>query len=114
METQVERIRRLCAEKGIRVSVMERDLGYGNGFLNPKKIKTVPAQRLVEIAGYMNVSVQYLATGESDGEDDLWEYLQMLKDNPGLKVILEHSRYATKEDIDAVVRVLGLGGNNAD
>lgn len=112
METQVERIRRICEEKGIRVTVMERDLGYGRGFLNPKKIKTVPAQRLVEIATYLNVSVQYLATGEKSDNEDLLDYLQMIKDNPGLRVLLDHTKNASREDIEAVVRVLGLGKKN--
>ena len=97
METQVERIRRLCAEKGVRVSVMERDLGYGNGFLNPKKIKTVPAQRLVEIAGYLNVSVQYLATGETQDGDEVSLLLQRLRDEE--RALLEVTRDMTPEQV---------------
>lgn len=46
----VERVRLLCKEKGIAISKMEKDLGYGNGYFNPKKLRAIPSSRLKEIA----------------------------------------------------------------
>lgn len=65
MGTVVERIRTLCKEKGIAVSKLESELGYGNGYLNPKKIQTVTTDRAAEIAQYLGVSVEYLLTEET-------------------------------------------------
>lgn len=42
----VERVRLLCKEKGIAISKMEKDLGYGNGYFNPKKLRAIPSSRL--------------------------------------------------------------------
>ena len=65
MGTMVENIRELCKERGIAVSRMEADLGYGNGYLNPKKIKTITAARAVEIAEYLGVSVDEILGSET-------------------------------------------------
>lgn len=58
METIVERIRRYCKEKGVAVSAMEKDLGFGNGYLNPKKIEDVNTDRLLKILDYLGVSAE--------------------------------------------------------
>ena len=50
MKTPVERVRELCESHGIAVSRLEKDLGFGNGYLNPKKIKKVDYDRAVLIA----------------------------------------------------------------
>ena len=35
----VEYIREICHKRGIAISQLERDLGFSNGYLNPKKLK---------------------------------------------------------------------------
>ena len=52
----VERVVEFCKIKGIPVSKLEKDLGYGNGFLNPKKISDIKSGRLFEILDYLGVS----------------------------------------------------------
>ena len=61
----VENIRSICKEKGIAVSRLERDLGYGNGFLNPKKIQAISAWRAVEISEYLGVTMDELMGKET-------------------------------------------------
>lgn len=58
MENFVERIIELCKEKGIKVSTLEKDLGYGNGYLNPKKVSDMKAGRLIDILDYLGVSLE--------------------------------------------------------
>ena len=81
--TQVERIREVCKKQGIAIKKLENDLKYGNGFLNPKKIKVVSSDRLFEIAKYLNVSASFLAGQEEpaancDGLDVVMDYLRSL------------------------------------
>ena len=55
--TVVEEVRAVCKEKKIPVMRLEKDLDFGNGYLNPKKCKDIPAMKLLEIANYLKVSV---------------------------------------------------------
>ena len=55
--TYVEYVRDICRKKGITISKIENDLGYGNGYFNPKKLKKFPIDRAVSIAEYLNIDV---------------------------------------------------------
>lgn len=61
--TIIERIREICKERKLPVSKLEKELGYGNGYLNPKKISAIPSDRLVEIANYLNIPVSEITVG---------------------------------------------------
>lgn len=63
--SEAERIRQICASKGIRISKLEKDLGFGNGYINPKKVTHISHERLLKIAEYLSVSV-----GDITGEED--------------------------------------------
>ena len=43
MPSTVEIVRAICKEKDIPISRLEQDLGYGNGYFNPKKAKNTAA-----------------------------------------------------------------------
>lgn len=62
----VERVRELCKERKIPVSRLERELGYANGYINQLRKGVFPADRLLEIANYFSVSVDFLMTGETE------------------------------------------------
>ncbi len=56
--TNVERVRDLCQKLNVPVSKLENDLGFGNGYLNPKKIKDIKMERLMMILDYLGVSLE--------------------------------------------------------
>lgn len=60
----VERVKSICKEKKIPISKLERDLGYSNGYIGQLRKGVFPTDRLVDIANYLNVSTDYLLTGE--------------------------------------------------
>lgn len=65
----VERVKALCKERKIPVSKLERDLGFANGYIGQLKKGSFPDERLIRIADYLNVSLEYLTSGEeSQGE----------------------------------------------
>lgn len=70
METVIDRIRATCRAKKIPVSKLERDLGFSNGYLNPKKAVSVSADRLFSIANYLGVSVDFLRTGIQEAKKE--------------------------------------------
>ena len=74
--TVLERIKTLCREnKGISITALEQTLKYSNGSL--AKAKDIPSSRIKEIAAFLDVSTDYLLTGEEPKVDlsaqaDLW------------------------------------------
>lgn len=50
----------LCWQRGVAVSKVEKDLGFGNGYFRSLKKKEVPSGRLAKIAEYFGVSMDYL------------------------------------------------------
>ena len=59
METGIDYVRLLCKERNISISKLEKDLGFSNGYLNPKKLKKVPYDRAVMIADYLNGDIKH-------------------------------------------------------
>lgn len=64
----VEYIRNICKERGIPISSLEKKCGFANGYLNPKKLNKLPYDRALLIADILNISVDYLMTGEEKEE----------------------------------------------
>lgn len=59
----VERVKLLCKERRIPISKLEKDLGFGNGYIGQLKKGVFPADRFSEIAKYLSVSEEFLLTG---------------------------------------------------
>ena len=75
--TVIENIRAVCKSKKIPVYKLEADLGFSNGYLNPKRISRIPSDRLADIARYLDVGIDTLVTDvekpaptNEDGLDD--------------------------------------------
>ena len=62
-ETQ-ERIAKLCKEKGIVVSQLEKELGLSNGYINGERKREFPHDRLAKIANALGVTTDYLTYGD--------------------------------------------------
>lgn len=62
--TLLEQIKRLCNKNAIPLRVLEKELKLGNGSLS-KWDKSAPSvEKVQRVAGYFNVSVDYLLTGD--------------------------------------------------
>lgn len=59
----VDLIKKLCKERKIPISRLERELGYGNGYIGQLRKGTLPSDRAIEIANYLNIDLQYLLSG---------------------------------------------------
>ena len=64
MFSSVECVRSVCKKKGIAICQLEKDCGFSNGYLNPKKMSKLPYDRAVCIANYLDVPVELILTGE--------------------------------------------------
>lgn len=104
--TPVEKVLAICKEKGIRISKLERDLGYANGYVKGLKGGQFPIGRAIQISRYLNVPmskiepecneelqlvdmsitenelVNRFRTLNDTGKEKLLDYLSDLLDNP--------------------------------
>ena len=62
----IETIKNLCKDNGIKISNLEKELGFGNGSLT--KAKKIPAERIMKLSEYFNVSMDYLMYGEEKSD----------------------------------------------
>lgn len=66
----VERVKAICKERKIPLSRVEKELGFSNGYIGQLKKGFFPDDRLRAIAKYLDVSVEFLATGEEEKEQE--------------------------------------------
>jgi transcriptional regulator with XRE-family HTH domain len=59
----VELIKKICKERKIPISRLERELGYGNGYIGQLKKGTIPSDRAIEIANFLEIDLSYLLSG---------------------------------------------------
>ena len=99
----VERVKAICKERKIPISKLENDLTFSNGYIGQLRKGVFPADRLVKIANYLDVSVDYLLTGEEKKPISADERNQELNDEQ-LKVAYFRGAdpSLTKEDLDAM------------
>lgn len=64
MFSSVDYVRSLCRNRGIPIAQLERECGFSNGYLNPKKLSKLPYDRAQTIAAYLGVSATAILTGE--------------------------------------------------
>lgn len=64
MFNSVQIVRDLCKARNIPIAKLEKDCGFSNGYLNPKKMSKIPYDRAVVIADYLSVSADLILTGE--------------------------------------------------
>jgi len=81
----VQYVRELCRERKIAVSQLERDCGFANGYLNPKKITKISYDRAVVIAEYLGIAVEDIL----DGPDNKKTPVLTAKDQRDIAKILE-------------------------
>lgn len=55
--TRVEYLRECCRQRGIAIKKIESDLGFANGYLNPKKLRKFPIDKAIQIAEYLKIDV---------------------------------------------------------
>lgn len=66
MFNSVEYVRAICKQRGIPVSTLEKECGFSNGYLNPRKMAKLPYDRAVVIGEYLGIPVSRILTGETE------------------------------------------------
>ena len=101
MENVIEKIRMICEQKNIPVSQLEKDLGFGNGFLNPKKVNDIKMGRLFAILDYLGVSREEFF-GEDSPEAEIDNHIELreeLRNNYAFRILWETLKDASEADM---------------
>ena len=69
----VEKIQLLCKERNVRISNLEKSLGFANGYIRGLKKGTLPSDRLQKVANYFDVPVTQLIGDEIDVVSEISE-----------------------------------------
>lgn len=121
MSELYHRIDLLCQQKGVTITDMCRLSGASRGSLTDLKmgrINTLKAETMKKIADYLEVSVDYLLTGDRakeraakadayvNGDAELNEYLEELKNREECRMLFSLAKGATKEDVMRAVAII--------
>lgn len=113
-----ERIKALCAEKGITVQTLEIMSGLSNGTITHWRNSNPRVSAVYAIANVLNSTVEYIYTGEGPAHpqkgniseviapenSDVAAYLQKVKDEEG--IMFDLSKVASLDEIKATVAFL--------
>ena len=112
-----ERIDKLCKDNGTNITQMCKSAGVQRSALSEYKAgrnKTISFANLQKIADFFDMTVDELVNGETEKspanaeDEELNEYLDQLKNNPGMRVLFSKTKNATKEDLEKVIKMLDI------
>ena len=64
-----ERVKHLCKEHGISMTKLENELNFGKGYISKLGSSQPNVNKLQQIADYFSVSLDYLMSGASNGDN---------------------------------------------
>ena len=64
-----ERVKHLCKEHGISMKKKKKELNFGKGYISKLGSSQPNVNKLQQIADYFSVSLDYLMSGESNGDN---------------------------------------------
>lgn len=104
----------LCKQKGKSPSAVAQELGINKSNVSNWKNNgyTPRGAVLNKIAEYFGVSIDYLLGNEQsekplvNGDEELTEYLEILRTRPEMKMMFQLAKDATKADVEKAVKII--------
>lgn len=110
MNELYKRISDICKKKGVTIAEMCRQTDITQGTMSDLKYgrqASMNAKKLDRIAKYLGVTSSYLLGTETEnspsGDEELNEYLELLRIRPEMKMLFHTFSGASKEEIEAIV-----------
>ena len=105
MEATYARIKSLCDERGIKLSVLSAETGIRSSVFTELKMgrtKQLSAKTLRTIAAYFDVSVDSLMpTAQTDGVEEMRDELFRKR-----RLLFDLSAHANEQELDTILRVV--------
>lgn len=106
-----EKIKKLSEEKRIPIAQIEKAAGFGKNTIfrwNPEKADSVvpSIDKVRRVADVLGVTVNDLLDYDDGTDPELVLALKAAEERPELRVLFSLGSKATKEDVEAVIRLL--------
>lgn len=106
MTTIKDRIKALADARGIALAKLDAELGFGNGTIGKWDRYAPSSDKLQKVANYFEVSTDYLLGRESEDTDEIMELREQLRRQPGMRILFDASKSATKEQLESVAEMI--------
>ena len=100
-----EKIRKLCKEKGVTVTEVERDLGFGRGSLSKIDKHKPSNEKIKALADYFGISQDELTGVQTDAletyyyDAETMKLAQTLHKNRELRVLFDAAQDISSDDL---------------
>ena len=108
-----DKLKKLCDDRGISTYKACTDVGLNRAAVAKWKNGSIPSgNTAAKLAVYFGVTTDYLLGKDEkekpliNGDEELTEYVEMLKNRPECRMLFQLSKNATKEDVEAAVRII--------
>ncbi len=106
-------INELCKTKGITPGKMCRDIGISRGLITDLKMgrkHTANGSTLIKIANYLNVSVDFLLSGEKNNKDysEIDSLVNLLINNPEVRIILKRISNIPASELKKIITMIDI------
>lgn len=107
-----ENVREAAKEKGYSINRLEKELGFARSYIGKFKTITPSIDKIQKIADFLDVTTDYLMSGEEKGADRYYineetaEMAQTLFENKPLRVLFDAAKDASPEDLKTTYDML--------
>ena len=109
----VERVKMICKERKIPLSRLERECGFSNGYIGQLRKGSIPDDRLIKIANYLDMTVDQLTGVQTDAQpesyyisEDTAKTAQQIFDDPYLRILFDAAQDSRPEDLQMAADLL--------
>ena len=103
----IEKIRRLCEEKGTSLYALEVESGIGRNNIRRWEKYNPSVDKVKAVADYLGVTVDYLLSDEEeelDAKDELLE--KAFAANPDMRILFKVSEKCSPAEIKTAIRLI--------
>lgn len=101
---EVERVKKICKDRKIAISRLEKACGFSNGYIRSLKEGKMPADRLYAISVYLRVPMEHLLTGAEMPQETLTQSELDL-----LRMFRQLNEYGQSDALRRVSELIQLG-----
>lgn len=106
-----DKIKALCRAKGISITELEKELGFGYGSIYRWEKSSPSIDKVKAVTDYFGITVNDLLDYSDETDPEALLLMNAMANRPELKVLFRASNKIKKEDVEAILRLLRINDN---